>query len=50
VKVRAHKDFVTVIGRAATITAGEWLTASGDRLIGSGAVTVQHARTRIIES
>ena len=29
VKARGHKDLVTAIGHAATITAGEWLTASG---------------------
>lgn len=29
VKARAHRDLVTVIGHSATISAGEWLTASG---------------------
>ena len=29
VKARGHKDLVTAVGHAATITAGEWLTASG---------------------
>jgi exodeoxyribonuclease V alpha subunit len=29
VKARGHRDLVTVIGHAATISAGEWLTASG---------------------
>ena len=29
VKARGHKELVTTIGHAATITAGEWLTASG---------------------
>src|ERR1700694_5128000 len=29
-KARGHRDFVTVVGHAATITAGEWITASGD--------------------
>lgn len=29
VKARSHRDLVTVVGHAATITAGEWLTASG---------------------
>jgi exodeoxyribonuclease V alpha subunit len=29
-KVRGHRDVVTVVGHAATITAGEWITASGD--------------------
>ena len=29
VKARGHRDLVTTIGHAATITAGEWLTASG---------------------
>src|SRR6516225_8162175 len=30
VKARSHRDLVTVIGHAATISAGEWITASGD--------------------
>nr|WP_246849707.1 ATP-dependent RecD-like DNA helicase [Rubellimicrobium arenae] len=30
VKVRGHRDLVTVVGHAATISAGEWVTASGD--------------------
>ena len=29
VKARSHRDLVTVLGHAATITPGEWLTASG---------------------
>jgi exodeoxyribonuclease V alpha subunit len=29
-KARGHRDLVTVIGHAATIAAGEWITASGD--------------------
>src|SRR5437588_8253268 len=28
-KVRGHRDVVTVVGHAATIAAGEWITASG---------------------
>jgi exodeoxyribonuclease V alpha subunit len=30
VKARSHRDLVTVVGHAATICAGEWITASGD--------------------
>src|SRR6201747_2104453 len=30
VKARGHRDLVTVIGHAATISAGEWATASGE--------------------
>ena len=30
VKARSHRDLVTVVGHAATILAGEWITASGD--------------------
>jgi exodeoxyribonuclease V alpha subunit len=30
VKARGHKDIVTVIGHAAAISAGEWITATGD--------------------
>ena len=29
VKARGHKDFVTVIGHVVSISAGEWVTASG---------------------
>ena len=29
-KARGHRDMVTVVGHAATIAAGEWITASGD--------------------
>src|SRR3954449_8617382 len=30
VKARGHRDLVTVVGHAATIAAGEWVTASGE--------------------
>ncbi len=30
IKARGHRDLITVIGHAATISAGEWVTASGD--------------------
>jgi hypothetical protein len=30
VKARGHRDLVTVVGHAAAITAGEWITASRD--------------------
>src|SRR3981081_2271143 len=30
VKARGHRDLVTVIGHAAAISAGEWITASGE--------------------
>src|ERR1700716_1065096 len=29
-KARGHRDLVTIIGHAATIAAGEWITASGE--------------------
>src|ERR1700693_1280408 len=29
-KARGHRDMVTVIGHAAAIAAGEWITASGE--------------------
>jgi exodeoxyribonuclease V alpha subunit len=29
-RARGHRDVVTVVGYAATISAGEWITASGD--------------------
>ena len=30
VKARGHRDLITVVGHAATIAAGEWLTATGE--------------------
>ncbi|MCF3947839.1 SF1B family DNA helicase RecD2 [Acidiphilium iwatense] len=30
VKARGHRDLLTIVGHAAAITAGEWITASGD--------------------
>jgi exodeoxyribonuclease V alpha subunit len=30
IKARGHRDLITVIGHAASISAGEWVTASGD--------------------
>ncbi|MGE3284419.1 MAG: ATP-dependent RecD-like DNA helicase, partial [Alphaproteobacteria bacterium] len=30
VKARGHRDLVTALGYAATISAGEWITASGE--------------------
>jgi len=30
VKARAHRDLVTIVGHAAIISAGEWITASGE--------------------
>ena len=30
VKARGHRDLVTVVGHAATISPGEWITATGD--------------------
>ena len=29
-KARGHRDLVTVIGHAPTISAGQWITASGE--------------------
>ena len=29
-KARGHRDVVTIVGHAATIAAGEWITASGE--------------------
>src|SRR5436305_192065 len=29
-KARGHRDVVTVVGHAATVAAGEWITASGE--------------------
>ena len=30
IKARGHRDLITVVGHAATISAGEWVTASGE--------------------
>jgi len=30
IKARSHRELVTVVGHAATIAAGEWITASGE--------------------
>src|SRR5215471_10277864 len=30
IKARSHRDLVTVVGHAAAISAGEWLTAGGE--------------------
>jgi exodeoxyribonuclease V alpha subunit len=30
IKARGHRDLVTLVGHAATISAGEWITATGD--------------------
>jgi exodeoxyribonuclease V alpha subunit len=30
VKARGHRDLVTVLGHSAAVSAGEWLTASGE--------------------
>ena len=30
IKARSHRDLVTVVGHAATISPGEWVTASGE--------------------
>jgi exodeoxyribonuclease V alpha subunit len=30
IKARGHRDLVTIVGHAATIAAGEWITATGD--------------------
>src|ERR1700736_4602821 len=30
VKARGHRDLITVVGHAAIISAGEWITTSGD--------------------
>ena len=30
IKARGHRELVTAVGHAATISAGEWITAAGD--------------------
>jgi exodeoxyribonuclease V alpha subunit len=30
IKARGHRELITVIGHAAVISAGEWITASGE--------------------
>jgi exodeoxyribonuclease V alpha subunit len=29
-QARGHRDLITVVGHAATISSGEWVTASGE--------------------
>jgi exodeoxyribonuclease V alpha subunit len=49
-KARGHRDVVTVVGHAATISAGEWITASGqvasemasERIVDVGAKLLPH--------
>jgi hypothetical protein len=41
-KARGHRDLVTVVGHAAIISAGEWITASA----GAGASADARARSR----
>ena len=33
VKVRGHKDLVTVTGTVPTVNSGEWMTADGEWLV-----------------
>jgi len=33
-KARGHRDLVTLVGHAATISASEWITAAGDWING----------------
>src|SRR5450755_1626477 len=33
VKAEGHRDLVTVVGSAPTVSAGEWLTAEGDWVV-----------------
>ena len=30
IKARGHRELVTAVGHAATVSAGEWITASGE--------------------
>ena len=36
VKAKGHRDFVTVVGSLASVSAGEWLTAQGHWVQGQG--------------
>jgi len=33
VKARGHRELLTVVGHAATISAGEWITATGEWVV-----------------
>ena len=37
IKARGHRDLVTVVGHAAMVSAGEWITASGEWIVNGGA-------------
>lgn len=46
-KARGHRDLVTVVGHAATISAGEWITASGDYTASSSGRCFSTRRRRV---
>ncbi len=48
VKARGHRDLVTVVGHAATITAGEWITAAGEWI--NDRIHGQQFKTRFLRS
>jgi hypothetical protein len=45
-KARGHRDVVTVVGHAAAIAAGEWITASGEWV---NDLTVANRRALLVE-
>ena len=47
-KARGHRDVVTVVGHAATISAGEWITASGEWV--NGRTHGQQFRARFLRT
>jgi mannose-6-phosphate isomerase-like protein (cupin superfamily) len=49
IKARGHRDLVTIVGHAAMISAGEWLTASGESviIIREGRALIAVGETRI---
>src|SRR5256714_11677022 len=47
-KARGHRDVVTVVGHAATIAAGEWITASGEWA--TDRTQAQQSRARFIRT
>ena len=43
-RARGHRDLVTVVGHAAMVAPGEWITASGEWVLLSASVPRRSAR------
>ncbi|WP_449317030.1 YrrC family ATP-dependent DNA helicase [Roseixanthobacter psychrophilus] len=43
IKARGHRDVLTVVGHAAIISAGEWITVTGEWIV---PIRLRHTPTR----